>query len=131
MKKKKETYASYSLKEYKHILYASYSLKEYILYALCSLKGTMLGYQPSFCPHTRLPAFPLQSANWATSGGVRDHSLLFDSLHLKTEYQTRKTTHTHIHTHKKKKKKQETKENVHGGKSVNMSTLSRKPGSGK
>ena len=79
------------MKKKKKESYASYSLKEYILYALYSLKGTMLGYQPSFCPHTRLPAFPLQSANWATSGGVREHSLLFDSLHLKTEYQTRKT----------------------------------------
>ena len=64
----------------------------------------MLGYQPSFCPHTRLPAFPLQSANWATSGGVREHSLLFDSLHLKTEYQTRKTTHTHTQLRNKRKR---------------------------
>lgn len=89
----------------------------------------MLGYQPSFYLHTRLPAFPLQSANWATSGGIREHSLLFDSLHLKTEYQTRKTTHRHTHTHITTKK--ETKEKMHGGKSMNMSTLSRKPGSGK
>lgn len=68
----------------------------------------MLGYQPSFYLHTRLPAFPLQSANWATSGGIREHSLLFDSLHLKTEYQTRKTTqdiHTHTHNNKERDKR--------------------------